>query len=64
MITAAQMLEAVGEEVCWERGSDHAWECDALIGYEALRALVVLAAKAPLHEKRKLFAHIEGLVNK
>jgi len=54
-ITARMMLEAVADTVCWQRGVGYEWECDAIVDYETLRALVVLAAKAPRHEKAKVF---------
>lgn len=55
MITAEQMLVAIENAVIWERGSEHAWTCDAIIGADMLRDLVKLAAKAPLHYKKKHF---------
>lgn len=55
MITAAQILESVADNVCWERGSEYAWECDAIVSPSLLRDLCKLAAKAPLYEKKKVF---------
>lgn len=54
-ITTQHMLDTVAGTVCWQRGVGYEWECDAVIDYATLRALVVLAAKAPRHEKAKLF---------
>ena len=58
-ITAQQMLDAVADSVCWQQGVGYEWECDAVIGAAELRALIVLAAKAPRHEKAKMFKFAE-----
>jgi hypothetical protein len=47
-----ELHREVREHACWERGSDRAWECDAIVGAKFLAKLTALASKAPAEDQR------------
>lgn len=59
-IRASDLMEIVADLVAWQGGSGYEWQCDALIGAEALEALVWLAAHAPATYKRQWIKHLRG----
>lgn len=52
----AKFAEQMSSVVCWDQGSDYAWEGDALMGADFFADVCRVMAKAPAETRAKLIA--------